>query len=91
MPPKRIYEMIKIPKLATQGSKYTKLFVIGSNICGELGLGESVEEGNILEMFKVWSTFILVTKSKENSNETDKNVPVYVQGLDDIRIVKVAC
>ncbi|CAG8834700.1 32121_t:CDS:2, partial [Gigaspora margarita] len=121
MAPKRIHEMIKIPKLATQGSKHTKLFVISSNICGELGLGESVEEvkypRNVQSLVDFHIVKIscgslhiaaltrggkvvtwgcndedrIVTKSKENPNETDENVPVYVQGLDDIRIVKVAC
>ncbi len=35
---------VEIPELPTHDSKHTKLFVIGSNKCGELSLGDSVEE-----------------------------------------------
>ncbi|CAG8815344.1 18859_t:CDS:2, partial [Gigaspora margarita] len=33
-----------IPEPPTHDSKHTKLFVMGSNDCGELGLGQNVEE-----------------------------------------------
>ncbi|CAG8570974.1 15778_t:CDS:2, partial [Cetraspora pellucida] len=120
MASKRKHEMIdvEIPKLPTHDSKRTKLFVIGSNDCGELGLGESFEEvkypryveslvdfpivkiscgslhvAALTRYGKVvtWGCNDEVTKSEENPNETDENVPAYAQGLDNIIIVKVAC
>ncbi|CAG8652922.1 5608_t:CDS:2 [Dentiscutata erythropus] len=109
---KRIHEMIdvEIPELPTHGSKRTKLFVIGSNDCGELGLENDVEEMNILDTCGSLHVAALtrdgtvitwgcndegalgrVTKSEENPNATDENVLAYVQGLDDVVIVKVVC
>ncbi|CAG8461681.1 2390_t:CDS:2, partial [Cetraspora pellucida] len=125
MAPKRKHEMIdvEIPKLPTHDSKRTKLFVIGSNDCGELGLGDSFKEVKYPRHAKSLVDFPIVkiscgslhvaaltrdgkvvtwgcndegalgrvTKSEENPNETDENVPAYAQGLDNIIIVKVAC
>ncbi|CAG8458718.1 5510_t:CDS:2 [Gigaspora margarita] len=60
---------------------------MGSNDCGELCLGDSVEEVKYPRNVKS----LAYTKSEENPNETDENVLAYAQGLDNIIIVKVAC
>ncbi|CAG8818803.1 17988_t:CDS:2 [Gigaspora margarita] len=119
MPQKRKHVMIEVEivKLPTPDSKRIKLFTLGNNNCGELGLGYDVEEMkyprhvesladfNIIKIScgslhmaaltrdgKVitWGALGRVTKSKD-PNATDKNVPAFAQGLDDMVIVKVVC
>ncbi|CAG8519650.1 11327_t:CDS:2, partial [Dentiscutata heterogama] len=114
---------VEIPEVPTHDSKRTKLFVMSSNDCGELGLGNDVEEMKYPRHVESLADFHIVkiscgslhvaaltrdgtvitwgcndegalgrvTKSEENSNATDENVPAYVQGLDDVVIVKVVC